>query len=363
MNWTNRTIAAALLCLGFVTLLPTPAHAQHSDYLLGTNSLLSGQQPPEGIYYFNVWSYYHASGSDFLQASLTKCGPIFHKACGTANLSAGARGTLDSFVDQNIIGWTTPLTFLGAHYGLLVDVPFAIANASGNATLEPSLATRRFTLTPPGPQKSGGSTKGSIANMLIQPLIIGWHFKHLDAVISSGFFAPAGPYNSKEAFNIGFGHWSGLFGLGGIFYPDAERTWSASIYAHYLLYGSQMGRNYTLGDVVPFEWGLGKTINLNSQLFSQLTIGPVGYAQWQVAGNHIGFTPTTPLQSAAVNKLEDIRSQIYAAGPALQLLTKYGLFSLRWYEEFGAHATPSGQQLMFSFALACDPGCLHGLLK
>ena len=36
---------------------------------------------------------------------------------------------------------------------------------------------------------------------------------------------------------------------------------------------------------------------------------------------------------------------------AINLLTKYGLFSVRYYEEFGAHATPSGRQLMFSLAL------------
>jgi hypothetical protein len=38
-------------------------------------------------------------------------------------------------------------------------------------------------------------------------------------------------------------------------------------------------------------------------------------------------------------------------GPAVALLTKYGLFNLRWYEEFGGHASPSGQELIFSLHL------------
>ena len=88
-----------------------------------------------------------------------------------------------------------------------------------------------------------------------------------------------------------------------------------------------------------------------------------GFAPQHPANNQIDLSPATPLQAAAISRLEETRSQIYAAGPALQLLTKYGLFNLRWYEEFGAHATPSGQQLMFSYALACDPGCLHGLFR
>jgi hypothetical protein len=31
-------------------------------------------------------------------------------------------------------------------------------------------------------------------------------------------------------------------------------------------------------------------------------------------------------------------------------MTKYGYFTLSYYEEFGAKATPSGRQLMFSAA-------------
>ena len=185
----------------------------------------------------------------------------------------------------------------------------------------------------------------------MEPVDFGWHSPRLDAIVSSGFFAPSGSYSSKAKVNIGYGHCTGVFGLGGIAYADAERTWSLSIYTHYELYGSQMGRDYTLGDVVPFEWGAGKSLNLNNDIFKQITLGAVGYAQWQVTNNQINLTPTTKIAGSAINTLEDTRSQIYSAGPAIYLLTKYGLFSVRYYEEFGAHATPSGRQLMFSLAL------------
>jgi hypothetical protein len=363
IRWIDSRLVAAIACFILISSFASPAHAQQGDYLLGTNGLLGGAQPSEGVYYQNVWSYYHASGNQFLEANFSRCGPVFHRVCGTLNLSTQANGSLDLFVDQNIFGWTTPLTVLGAHYGFLIDLPFAIADASGAADLEPTLSLKRFTIPLSPLQNSGGSTKGSIGNMYIEPVNLGWHFKHLDAIISSGFFAPAGPYNSTELLNIGFGHWAGMFGLGGVFYPDAERTWSASVYAHYLLYGSQMSRSYTLGDEVPFEWGVAKSFTLPSTIFERLTVGPVGYAQWQVANNQIDLTPTTPIQATAISELENSRSRIYAAGPAIQLLTKYGLFNLRWYEEFGAQAAPSGQQLMFSFAVACDPNCLRGLFK
>ncbi len=349
-----RAMLVSLGCIALLLLFAQPAHAQHSDWLLGTDGLLSAQQAPEGIFYFNVWSYYHASGSTFV----SPFPPPSAKSVGSSGTGLDLKGSLDEFVDQNIIGWTSPYKVLGANYGLFIDVPFAIADANGAASLQPipSLPSASpsgpFMVASSSQSISRGVTKGSIGDIYVEPVDFGWHFRQLDAIVSSGFFAPSGPYNSKARVNIGFGHWTGVFGLGGIAYADAAKTWSLSIYAHYLLYASQMGRNYTLGDVVPFEWGAGKTLNLNNDIFKQLTLGAVGYAQWQVTNNQISATPTSSGTASAINTLTDTHSHVYSAGPAINLLTKYGLFSLSYYEEFDAKATPSGRQLMFSLALA-----------
>ncbi len=348
----DNTAWSICLCLAIVLFLPTVARAQHGDYPLGTVGVLGAQQAPEGLYYSNVWSYYNASGSSFAESGPLKCGPR-DRACLSLNL--GGEGSLDLFIDQNIFGWTTPYKILGANYGFFVDIPFAIADASGSGSLEPILSLERATVVPPSTQASGGTTKGSIGDIYVEPINLGWHFKQLDAIVSAGFLAPSGPYNSNAKVNIGFGHWTGLFGLGGIVYADAARTWSLSIYSHYEMYGSQMGRNYTLGDAVPFEWGAGKTINLNNDILKQLTIGAVGYAQWQVTDNQIDVTPTSAVGRAAVDKLENVSAHVYSAGPSITALTKYGLFALRYYDEFGAHATPSGQTLAFSVTIAGNP--------
>jgi hypothetical protein len=52
-----RLVRAGLACLAFLILLATPAHAQHGDWLMGTDGLLSAQQAPEGVFYSNAWSY------------------------------------------------------------------------------------------------------------------------------------------------------------------------------------------------------------------------------------------------------------------------------------------------------------------
>ena len=102
MRWTIiRLPACAFACAIILFLVPTTARAQHGDWILGSNGLEGGSQAPEGLYYQNLWSYYHASGSDFSAIGPLKCGP-FDKAC--LSLNVGGSGNLDLFVDQNILG-------------------------------------------------------------------------------------------------------------------------------------------------------------------------------------------------------------------------------------------------------------------
>ena len=101
--------------------------------------------------------------------------------------------------------------------------------------------------------------------------------------------------------------------MGTVLYPDVERTWSLSIYTHYVLYASQIGRPYTLGDVVPFEWGARKSFSLNNDLIKHITLGAVGYAQWQVTNGAVALNPTSKIGISALNTLEQTHSQIYAA--------------------------------------------------
>jgi hypothetical protein len=349
----DKIIGAAVVCLAISLLMPSKARAQHGDWILGTDGLLSGQQNPEGIFYQNLFSWYHASGGGFFQTGNLKCGPALGRICLSANLSAS--GSLDAFVDQNIVAVTTPFKILGANYGFVVDIPFAILDASGAGAFEPVLSTPRNSLSLGTLGTSGESTKGSIGDIYFEPINLGWHFRQLEVRASGGFLAPTGPYNSSARLNVGYGHWSGVLGLGGVAYADQERTWALSIITHYVLYASQMGRNYTFGDQIPFEWAASKTLTLHSDFLKQLTLGPVGYAWWQITNNDINLNPSTQRGQAALNTLEDTHAHIYAAGPAFQLLTKYGLFDFRYYSEFGGKATPTGNQLMFSYALGGNP--------
>jgi hypothetical protein len=90
--------------------------------------------------------------------------------------------------------------------------------------------------------------------------------------------------------------------------------------------------------------GRRENLHLPSDIFKQLTIGAVGYAQWQTTDNQVNVSATTSAESTVIHRLEEAQLRVYSAGPAIQLLTKYGLFALRYYDE-----------LMFSVTLAGNP--------
>jgi len=90
---------------------------------------------------------------------------------------------------------------LGANYGLFVDIPFVYADANGSASLQPILALPRRTASGTTLQPSGESTKGSIGSIYLESIDLGWHFRHLDAVISSGVIMPSGGYNPQAKLN------------------------------------------------------------------------------------------------------------------------------------------------------------------
>jgi len=208
------TLATNWIAASLLIFCPTPARAQHGDSLLGSFGFQGATQPPEGLYYMNQFSYYHTSSSGFVNTGPVKCGQRRGLACLGANFDG--TGSLDLFIDANIVTWTSPFRVAGANYGVNLIVPFAIADANGAATLQPVLILPRRTLGFSSLGNAGGVTKGSIGDIYVEPVNLGWHFRQLDLMVSSAFFAPSGPYNAKAKLNIGFGHWTGVFGLGAV---------------------------------------------------------------------------------------------------------------------------------------------------
>jgi hypothetical protein len=341
-------IAAALM--GW----PASASAQHGNYLLGSLGLLGGAQAPEGIYYQNIFSYYNASGSGTLDASRTRDLQVFGRQLGlTVNANLNLKASLDVYVDQNIIGMTTPFKIFGANYGFMIDLPVDEVHGTGDAGLDvgadlKGLFDRDFTRNASFSRNRSSTASLDLADIYVEPINLGWHWSQLDVLATIGFFAPTGSYSSSRAVNNGLGRWAEMFGIGGIGYLDKERSWSVSTMTRYLTHQSQQGVDLRVGDDFVLEWGLGKTFRPPAwkPWVAQLDTGVVGYAQWQMTNNR---------GSAIPNPLRGIRSNIFAVGPEIAVTTKFGRFFARYEFEFGAQNNPQGQVFLFGFALLHDP--------
>ena len=347
-------LAMALPVIAVLLAFPATSYAQHGNYLLGTLGLLGGSQAPEGIYYENLFSYYTASGSGNLDASRARSLELLGRQLNlTVNGSFNRNSSLDVYIDQNILGVTTPLKIFGANYGLMVDVPFSHVTGSGTASLDlgadlRGIFDRNFTRSTSLEGGRSSTASFNISDLYVEPINLGWHLPHLDILATFGFMAPTGDYNSRDAINNGLGRWAELFGLGAVAYLDQAKSWSISAMTHYITHQSQQGIDLRVGDDLALEWGLGKTFRPASwqPWVPQLDTGVVGYAQWQVTDN---------TGSAIPNPLRGIRSNIFAVGPEISATTMIGRFTARYEFEFGAQNSMAGQIFLFGWAALWDP--------
>lgn len=350
----DRRVRLALVATALVLVaLTSPAHAQHGNYLLGTTGLLGASQPPPGIYYQNIFSYYNASG-DLLSASKVRAlQTVPGREGGTVSANLKAKGSLDVYVDQNIIGVTTPFKLLGANYGLFADIPFAQVHGTGAASLDLGSTIHRLlegdvSRSASASRDNASTASFNIADVYFEPINFGWHFPQLDVYASFGFFAPTGSYDSDKNINNGLGRWAEMFGLGAVLYLDQARTWSISALTHYITHQGQQGADVRVGDDLALEWGVGKTFRPASwqPWVAQLDMGVVGYAQWRVTDNRGSDIPPV---------LRGIKSNSFAVGPEIAATTKFGRFFARYEFEFGSQNTQQGQVFLFGLALLYDP--------
>ena len=98
-----RRFALLVLVVGALVVSAAPAYAQHGNYLLGTLGLLGGAQAPEGIYYQNVFSYYHGSEFQSVSAGRARSLEVFRQQLGlSASANLNVKSDLDAYVIHQV---------------------------------------------------------------------------------------------------------------------------------------------------------------------------------------------------------------------------------------------------------------------
>ena len=272
--------------------------------------MLTDQQPPPGIYLNDQPSYYFANGSKTL-------GPV------------GGSSGINVFLNLTTAGWTSPWTVLGANYGMSVTAALVHTNGSLDLSVFNGLLSA-----------GRNRTVSGFTSTYVEPINLGWHAPRFDVVVAFGVFAPSGSYNPQQLVNVGLGLSAEMFSAGGAVYLDIDRIWSVALESRYLTHQSQQGKDLRAGDDLILEGGVGREFDTG---VGPVNVGLVSYGYWQVTNATGSALP--PLQHGQ-------RSHLYALGPEVAAITKYGLYYLRFFSEFGAANTFQGHMMVAGVGLA-----------
>jgi hypothetical protein len=298
-----------LAALWLVTFWPAGSLAQLSGHnTRGDLGMMSGTQAPVGMYGVGMWYDYSADtlrdrNADSLPATT---------GGGSVDVRAVVAGLL----------WTTETQLLGGNYG------FAVYPAlTNNAAELPAL-------------QSDTETSTGLADIYIQPLILGWTTERADFTAGLGIYAPTGRYDAEADNNRGLGMWSYEAFAGTTVYFDEARSWHFAASAFFETHGEKEDSDVRVGDIVTIEGGIGKSF-----MDGAANAGLAYYAQWKVSRDDFGATPSS---GAIVAKHE-----VYGLGPelTLPLASKsklYGFANLRYLWETGAKSTLEGETLLLT---------------
>ena len=259
-------------------------------YVNGVEGIKAASLPPPGFYWRLYGAYYNAD--EMRDDSGDK-------------QDIGFDVSVYALVNRFI--WSTPVEMLGGNYvcdiiipALQVDLKMDVADYDKDRT--------------------------GLGDICVEPFVLAWHGARYDAAFGLAGYLPTGKYDKDEIANPGKGMWTGMLTLGGTYYLDADKTWSASILSRYETHSKIEGRDYTPGDDFHFEWGIGKTI---AKVWD---VGIAGYCQWQVTENKGDEAPYTK------------KNRVFAIGPeVVYFIQKAGLFaSIRSEWEFEARNHSQG---------------------
>jgi hypothetical protein len=116
-----------------------------------------------------------------------------------------------------------------------------------------------------------------LGDLYVQPLRLGWKLRRFDIVTAYAFYVPTASVAPEQGpTGVSRAQWSHQLSFGGTIYFDRRRTWALSALASYDINGRKISGDVTRGATVQVQGGLGKTFG------GIVSVGPVGYALWQV---------------------------------------------------------------------------------
>lgn len=289
--WKVSVVAVGIFCL--LLCSATTAGAFGTGYGWGTEGVMAASCPPPGVHYrmYNL---------------LVDSDEMYDNHGNEVDIGFD----LNLFANVHRFVWISSKKVFGADFGMTTNISIFAVDLEISAV---------------------GVKDSDIGfgDLFIEPLVFAWHGNRYDAVAAWGCNIPTGDYDQKPA-DVGSGYWSSLLTLGGTYYFDDAKSWSASALTRTIFYGEQRHTDITLGPEIGVEWGVGKQFPIAKGLL--LRPGICGNAIWQIGSDHGSGTT-------------DDKDTRYAIGAEVNLFwlpPHLYQVNLRFLNEFGAENVEEG---------------------
>jgi hypothetical protein len=293
----RKFVRVLFITLGLMGILIGSGFAgETGHYVNGVEGIKCGSVPPPGLYYRMYNVFYNADTLTDNDGN---------------ELQVNFDVSIYAMVNRLI--WVTEKKFLGADFFMDIVIPLIYTDIEIGAL---GVADDEF----------------GLGDINIEPFGLSWHAPRYDAAFGLSFYLPTGDYNQTKPASPGKDMWTGMLTLGGTYYLDNEKTWSASILGRYEIHSEKSDTNITPGNDFHFEWGIGKT------LAKVWDVGLTGYCQWQVTDDSGSGSSSD-------------KDRVYAVGPEVSLFYPLAklFISLRSQWEFEAKDRSEGNCTTLTF--------------
>jgi hypothetical protein len=267
-----------LLCMLAAVLTLSAPYAANADneYPNGIEGIKAATLPPPGFYYRMYNMFYQA---DELKDAHGESLDIGFDA--------------DVYANAHRFIWVTKTKVLGADIAADVIVPLMNKDIKIDA-------------------QGYDDDDFGFGDLIVEPLVLGWHGERYDATAGLGAFLPVGEYNAGDPVSPGSGMWTFMPSLGGTLYLDSGHAWSASVLSRYEIHTDKRDVDLTPGNDFHFEYGLGYNYA------KILDLGISGYANWQVTSD-----------SGSGRTSGDVKDHIVAVGPEVSVMIPQWLLMIK----------------------------------
>lgn len=266
-------------------------------YPNGAEDFMAGALPPPGTYFKNYLTYYTASkfkdnnGNDLI--------PDFK---------------LKVVADVLRVIHVTNYQILGASWAVHAFIPLVYQDVKSSFWSD---------------DRSG------LGDIIVDPIILGWHFKNFHVTAGLDIYIPVGPYDKNRQANIGRNYWTFEPVLGMTYLSDGGLELSAKFM--YDINTENDDTKYKSGQEFHMDYTIGYHVN------KQWAFGIGGYYYYQT---------TEDEQNGAKVGPDGFEGRVFSIGPVVQYGYKNMSFTLKWQPEFEARNKPEGNKFWFNFVYA-----------